>query len=321
MQRKIGIRSRDAARRVASTNPDDDGRTRAAVRSSTPSSTAPSTRKACAVARTRCRSTEAVEAMEQTADGFVWIGVHNPSKQAVEAVAERFDLHPLAVEDAIHAHQRPKLEVHGDVLFAVLKTARYVDSEELVEIGEVMCFVGQKFVVTVRHGEAAAARRARRARGAPDTPRDRPERRLLRRHRQDRRRLRRRARRPEVDVSQIEDRSSAARCAPIRRSGSTAQARGHRVQARARTARPPLQKLAEGRVRHCSIRAATSTSPTSATTCLRDGERLHNIDELLTSVLHANLTQLTMQDNKDMRRISASSRSSRCRRWSSGSTA
>ena len=86
--------------------------------------------------------------------GFVWIGLHDPSPGVVEAVGEHFELHPLAVEDAVHAHQRAKLEVHGgDTLFVVLKTARYVDSDELIEIGEVMVFVGPRFVVTVRHGE------------------------------------------------------------------------------------------------------------------------------------------------------------------------
>ena len=89
-------------------------------------------------------------------DGFVWIGLHDPSPGVVEAVGRHFELHPLAVEDAVHAHQRAKLEVYGgDTLFVVLKTARYVDSEELIEIGEVMVFLGPRFVVTVRHGEGS----------------------------------------------------------------------------------------------------------------------------------------------------------------------
>ena len=88
-------------------------------------------------------------------DGFVWIGLHDPSSDVVEAVGERFQLHPLAVEDAVHAHQRAKLEVLGDTLFFVLKTARHVDPSEPVEIGEVMIFVGPRFVVTVRHGEGS----------------------------------------------------------------------------------------------------------------------------------------------------------------------
>jgi hypothetical protein len=61
----------------------------------------------------------------------------------VEAVGEHFQLHPLAVEDAVHAHQRAKLDTFGDSLLLVLKTARYVDHEELVEIGEILVFVGR----------------------------------------------------------------------------------------------------------------------------------------------------------------------------------
>ena len=87
--------------------------------------------------------------------GFAWIGLHDPSSQVVEAVGEHFDLHPLAVEDAVHAHQRPKLDTFGDSLLLVLKTARYVDHEELVEIGEILVFAGSNFVVTVRHGEGS----------------------------------------------------------------------------------------------------------------------------------------------------------------------
>jgi magnesium transporter len=74
-------------------------------------------------------------------------------------VAEVFGLHPLAVEDAVHAHQRPKAERYDDTLFLVLKTVNYVPHEsvelarEIVETGEIMVFVGRDFVVTVRHGD------------------------------------------------------------------------------------------------------------------------------------------------------------------------
>lgn len=84
---------------------------------------------------------------------FGWIGLLRPSEQEVKAVAQEFDLHPLAVEDTVTAHQRPKLERYGDQLFVVLRPARYVDSVEVVEIGEVHLFVGPEFVVTVRHAE------------------------------------------------------------------------------------------------------------------------------------------------------------------------
>jgi magnesium transporter len=66
------------------------------------------------------------------------------------------------VEDAVKAHQRPKLEVYDDSLFLVLKTARYLDSEERVDFGEILIFVGESFIVHVRHGEAAALSSVRR---------------------------------------------------------------------------------------------------------------------------------------------------------------
>lgn len=90
---------------------------------------------------------------------FVWIGLHEPNHQQMDSVAEVFGLHPLAVEDAVHAHQRPKVERYDDTLFLVLKTVNYIPHEtvylarEIVETGEIMVFVGTDFVVTVRHGE------------------------------------------------------------------------------------------------------------------------------------------------------------------------
>src|SRR5215217_4220920 len=88
--------------------------------------------------------------------GLAWIGLHEPTEEEFSSVAAEFGLHPLAVEDAIKAHQRPKLERYDETLFVVLKAARYVDESETVEFGEIHAFVGRDFVVTVRHGEASA---------------------------------------------------------------------------------------------------------------------------------------------------------------------
>ncbi|MEU0739673.1 magnesium and cobalt transport protein CorA [Streptomyces sp. NPDC006134] len=101
---------------------------------------------------------DAVQRVRKHGDGFVWLGLHEPTDQEFAGIADLFDLHPLAVEDAIEAHQRPKLERYGETLFAVFKTVCYVEHEELtatsevVNTGEIMVFVGQDFVVTVRHG-------------------------------------------------------------------------------------------------------------------------------------------------------------------------
>src|SRR5919202_1807424 len=86
---------------------------------------------------------------------FVWIGLREPTPEEFDSVAREFHLHELAVEDAIKAHQRPKLEVYDDSLFLVLKTARYEDATETVHIGEILLFVGEDFVVSVRHGSAS----------------------------------------------------------------------------------------------------------------------------------------------------------------------
>ena len=87
---------------------------------------------------------------------FLWIGLLEPTAAEFEAVRAAFGLHPLAVEDAIKAHQRPKLEVYGDSLFMVVTTARYDDPSETVSFGELLIFVGDGFIVVVRHGEAAS---------------------------------------------------------------------------------------------------------------------------------------------------------------------
>lgn len=91
-----------------------------------------------------------------SAGGFAWVGLVEPTVQEFDAVRHEFDLHELAVEDAVTAHQRPKLEIYGDTLFLVVKTVRYLGPEELVDTGEVMVFVGPDFVITVRHGEAGS---------------------------------------------------------------------------------------------------------------------------------------------------------------------
>ncbi len=94
---------------------------------------------------------EACEAAQ--ADGaFVWVGLFEPTAEEFEAMRREFALHPLAVEDALGAHERPKLERYGDMTFVVLKTAQYLDDTEEVRFGQVMVFAGESFVITVRHG-------------------------------------------------------------------------------------------------------------------------------------------------------------------------
>ncbi|MFF4831987.1 magnesium and cobalt transport protein CorA [Streptomyces sp. NPDC001315] len=109
------------------------------------------------------------EAMRQVRrdGGFVWIGLHEPTEAEFAGIAGEFGLHPLAVEDAVQAHQRPKLERYDDSLFTVFKTIHYVEHDrltansEVVETGEVMCFTGRDFFITVRHGGQGSLRALR----------------------------------------------------------------------------------------------------------------------------------------------------------------
>jgi magnesium transporter len=239
--------------------------------------------------------------------GFVWIGLHDPSPGVVEAVGEHFQLHPLAVEDAVHAHQRAKLEVHGgDTLFLVLKTARYVDSDELIEIGEVMVFLGERFVVTVRHGEGSPLHDVRLDLEAhPD---------LL-------------AIGPSSVLYAVADRVVDDYLAVIDGiavdveevevevfSGvsSNPAERIYRLKREVLEFRRAVTPLIAPMQRLSSRQAGLPLDPRTEEYfrdvhdhVVRDAERIAGFDELLTNALQANVAQITMRDNQDMRRISA----------------
>lgn len=85
---------------------------------------------------------------------FLWIGLKNPTDAEFDLVNDELKLHPLAVEDAVKGNQRPKVELYDNTIFVVMKTLRYIEETSDVETGEVMLFVGDRFVVTVRRGEA-----------------------------------------------------------------------------------------------------------------------------------------------------------------------
>ena len=121
------------------------------------------------------RRTEEPRSLEETYEavrqrqGVAWIGLYKPTEEEFSSVAGEFGLHPLAVEDAVKAHQRPKLERYDGTLFVVLRPARYLDETETVKFGEVHLFVGEDFVVTVRHGEASELGKVRhRLEGDPE---------------------------------------------------------------------------------------------------------------------------------------------------------
>jgi magnesium transporter len=120
-----------------------------------------------AIYRDGVRSVEPVD-LDQTFEalrdrgGFAWIGMYRPTDAELDAVAKEFSLHPLAVEDARQGHQRAKLERYGEVLFVVLRPARYLEAAESVEFGEVHLFIGPAFAITVRHAESPDLGRVRK---------------------------------------------------------------------------------------------------------------------------------------------------------------
>jgi magnesium transporter len=97
---------------------------------------------------------DAYEACRRDDGAWVWIGLYEPGPDEFDSVAREFELHELAVEDSIKAHQRPKLEVYGQTIFLVLRTAIYIAETEDVELGQIMLFLGPGFIISVRHGVA-----------------------------------------------------------------------------------------------------------------------------------------------------------------------
>ena len=236
---------------------------------------------------------------------FVWIGLREPTSEEFDAVAEEFSLHPLAVEDAIHAHQRPKLETYADTAFLVLKTVGYVDSEEVVDLGELMLFVGANFVVSVRHGHASPLGDVRKAlearreelRAGPAAVLHAVADRVV----DDYERV---ALKVAEDIEQIEyevfsgDRNDhAQRIYKLKREVLTFQ----------RAVRPlaePLRQLAAGNVPHVDKVTAQYFRDVHDHV-LRTADQLDNFSQLLNSILEANTANVTMRQNEDMRKITA----------------
>jgi magnesium transporter len=94
-------------------------------------------------------------------DGFIWLGIHEPTEQEMSEVATHFPVHELAIEDARDIHQRAKIEDYENHYFVVLRTARYDDDREQVDFGEIHIFAGPGYAITVRHGGASGLRPAR----------------------------------------------------------------------------------------------------------------------------------------------------------------
>jgi magnesium transporter len=243
--------------------------------------------------------------------GFVWIGLKDPDEAQVNAIAETFGLHELAVEDAVHGHQRPKLEQYGETLFMVLKTVCYIAHEspttanEIVNTGELMAFLGPEFVVTVRRGQHSGLASVRRnLEGNPE----------------------RLAMGPdavlhaiadyvvdsyldvtdavESDIDEMEELVFSTRSSI---SAETIYMMKHEITELRRAVIPlgtPLRRLVDGSAPlvNDEVRLYFRDVEDHQTSV---AERITAYDELLTSLVNAALAKITLQQNTDMRKITA----------------
>jgi magnesium transporter len=243
---------------------------------------------------------------QATGDGdFVWVGLHQPDQAELDRVAEAFGLHHLAVEDAVMAHQRPKLERYGDSLFLILKTLWYVDEEDAVETGEISMFVGTDFVITVRHGEGGALQSARQylehrenvlthgpsavVYAVCDSVVD--------------------AYAEVVDSLQEDvDEVEASVFSPARTNDSvriyTLKREISEVRRAVLPLRDPMRRFASGQVDGVDEDAAPFFRDV-ADHLTRAAETVDSLDSLLSTAFDAHLARISVQQNDDMRKISA----------------
>jgi len=247
----------------------------------------------------------ALETARSSPEAFVWIGLHEPTPDEFDAVVKEFGLHHLAVEDALQPHQRPKLERYDDTLFLVLKTARYVDPDEVVDIGQVVLFVGDGFVVSVRHGQSAAAAAVRSSlERKPEMLRHGPSAvlhavvdRVVDDYLEVLHGL-------ENDIDEIEQavfstarQNHAERIYKLKRE----------VLEFRRAVAPLAQPIAdlENGALPCIAGDIGPYFRDVADHLTRAGEQIEAFDVLLTSALNANLASVGVRQNEDMRKISA----------------
>ncbi|MFF3374272.1 magnesium and cobalt transport protein CorA [Streptomyces sp. NPDC002680] len=255
---------------------------------------------------------DAVRRVRKSDEGFVWLGLHGPTDQEFAGIAQLFDLHPLAVEDAVDAHQRPKLERYGETLFAVFKTVCYVEHTELtatsevVNTGEIMVFVGQDFVITVRHGRHGSLGPLREGLEADPQQLAKGPAAVLHAiadHVVDDYLQVTDA--VQADIDQVETdvfATNGARADP----GRIYQLKRELLELKRAVAplNRPLQELATRPIRVIDPEIQAYFRDVSDHQ-LRATEQIAAFDELLNSILQAHLAQVTVAQNEDMRRITA----------------
>ncbi len=236
---------------------------------------------------------------------FVWVGLHQPSQTELDEVAAAFGLHHLAVEDAVKAHQRPKLERYDDSLFLVLKTLWYVDKDDAVETGEINLFVGHDFVVTVRHGRGSELQSARKhLEGTESVLTHGPSAvvyavcdTVVDSYRDVVDELQTDVDEVEESVFSTERTRDSARIYTLRREIAE-------VRRAVLPLREPMRRFASGTVSG----VAEETAPffrDVADHLTQAAEAVDSLDQLLSTAFDAHLAAISVQQNDDMRKISA----------------
>ena len=234
---------------------------------------------------------------------FVWLGVVEPEGAEFDAIAAEFGLHELAVEDAVRAHQRPKVEEYGETVHVVLKTVRYVDPDEVIEVGEVSVFLAADFVITVRHGDVHLGPARERLERRPDLLEKGPGSVLyaIADHVVD----------GYMEATQGFDEDVREVELQVFGEGHNPTERIYRLEREVlefQAATGPLNEELED-----LCRRDYAVVPAALHEYFRDVEdhlrrvttRIDGFRQLLDSALEANLTQVSMRQNEDMRKISA----------------
>ncbi|URM92801.1 magnesium/cobalt transporter CorA [Streptomyces sp. MRC013] len=250
----------------------------------------------------------ALEEARDAVDAFLWIGLYEPTAEEFDRVSAEFGLHPLAVEDALKAHQRPKLEVYDDSLFLVLKPVVYEPEGDTVSTGELMVFMGDSFVVTVRHGEGSPlAEVRRRLESDPDVLRQGPTSVLYAVSDAVVDHYVEVADELQLDLEELEAEVFQPTGGDAKNTAARIYQFKRQVLEFRRATGPlggPMERLAGAGVPYVN-EAARPFFRDVSDHLTRAGEHVEGLDRLLTDILSAHLAQMGVRQNDDMRKISA----------------
>ncbi|WP_030294305.1 magnesium and cobalt transport protein CorA [Streptomyces katrae] len=251
---------------------------------------------------------DALDEARASGDAFLWIGMYEPTEEEFEHVSHEFRLHKLAVEDALMAHQRPKLEVYDDSLFVVLKPVMYDEDTDTVTAGELMLFIGDSFVVTVRHGEGAALSAVRqRLEHEPEVLRHGPTAVLYAVSDAVVDHYIEVAAELQADLEEVEAEVFAPNATDTKNTAARIYGFKRQVLEFRRATNPllqPMERLAFGNVPFVHEHAQPFFRDV-ADHLTRASEYIEGLDRLLSDALAAHLAQMGVRQNDDMRKISA----------------